>query len=103
MGAGAVRQGAVEDLVYSIAPQIAVAPGIAAGIAAIDIQVGTADQPDRALHGLFWLGGPGSRESLPDIPGFGVRLFPPGPANRLVNRERIELGEHRLHRLPRWS
>jgi len=51
---GAVRQGAVEYFVYPIASQIAVALVILAGITAIDIQVGTADQPDQAL---FWLGG----------------------------------------------
>src|SRR6266571_1619157 len=103
VGTGAVRQGAVEYFVYPIASQIAVAPGILAGIPAIDIQVGTASQPDQALFCLFWLGGPGSRESLLDKPGFGVCLFPPAPTNEIINRERIELGEDRLHLLPRWS
>ena len=57
VGTGAVCQGAVEDVVYPIASQIAVALVVAAGITAIDIQVGTANQPDQPL---FWLGGPAS-------------------------------------------
>src|SRR5260370_5845140 len=47
VGTGTVRQGAVEYFVYPIASQIAVALAILAGITAIDIQVGTADQPDQ--------------------------------------------------------
>jgi hypothetical protein len=32
-----------------------------------------------------------------------VRFFPPAPANAVVDRQRIEPSEDRLHLLPRWS
>src|SRR5260370_1992228 len=65
VGTGTVRQGAVEYFVYPLASQIAIALVVAAGIPAIDIQVGTPDQPDQALVCLFWLGAPPSPQELP--------------------------------------
>ncbi len=32
-----------------------------------------------------------------------MHLFPPAPTHEVINRQRIELGEDRLHLLPRWS
>src|SRR5712692_520423 len=78
VGTGAVCHGAVEHFVYPIALEIAIALAILASITAIDIQVGTADQPDQPQD---WLNGPGSRQGLLDKPGLGVQHFPPVPTN----------------------
>src|SRR5260370_40830033 len=68
-GTGAVRYGAAEHFVCAIASQIAVALAILAGITAIDIQVGTANQPDRPLYCLGAAGPHQQRAGKPQRAG----------------------------------